>query len=68
MQNLIKQVINFSQKNQLSNAVDKENFQYFLEIFYLDNKLSDFENYSVEDLYFAALHSFNFFCEKKKSF
>ena len=71
MQNLIKQVINFSQKNQppkaFANGVDKENFQHFLEIFYSDNKISDFENYSVEDLYFAVLHSFNFFCEKKNS-
>ncbi len=67
MQNLIKQVVNFSQKTQLPKEIDKENFQHFLEIFYSDNKLSDFENYSIEDLYFAGLHSFNFFCEKKNS-
>ena len=67
MQNLIEQIVNFSQKKQLSKEVDKKNFQYFLEKFYLDNKLSDLENYSIDDLYNNCLHSFKFFIEKKNN-
>ena len=67
MQNLIEQIVNFSQKKQLSKEVDKKNFQYFLEKFYLDNKLSDLENYSIDDLYNNCLHSFKFFIEKRNN-
>ncbi|MFM2200216.1 MAG: hypothetical protein RL769_269, partial [Pseudomonadota bacterium] len=69
MQNLIKQIVDYSQKpqslNQLPKGIDPKNFSYFLEIFFSDNKLSDFENYRLEDLFQVALFSFNFLCEKK---
>lgn len=67
MQNLIKQIIDFSKKNQLPNGIDQVVLNQFLEVFYSDNKLSDFEDYSVEELFNVALFNYKFFVEEKKS-
>ncbi|MFM7621184.1 MAG: NAD-glutamate dehydrogenase [Alphaproteobacteria bacterium] len=71
MQNLIKQIVDYSKKpqslSQLPKGIDPKNFINFLEIFYSDNNLSDFENYRLEDLFQMALFSFGFLCEKKNT-
>lgn len=60
MQNLIEQVIDFSQKKK-----QPKSFLDFVRIFYSENQVCDFTNYSSEDLYKAALFSFDFFSSRK---
>ncbi|GDX36441.1 NAD-glutamate dehydrogenase [Alphaproteobacteria bacterium] len=67
MQNLIKQIVNYSQKTQLPKGLEPKSLVLFLENFYGDNKLSDFENYRIEDLFNVAFFSYNFLCEAKKT-
>lgn len=59
MQNLIKQIIEFSHKNNPKNT-DLAVFADFVNDFYYENKISDFENYSIESLFNFALSAFNF--------
>lgn len=60
MQNLIGQVIDFSQKKKQPKI-----FLDFAKIFYAENQVCDFTNYSAESLYKAILFSFNFFSDRK---
>ena len=68
MQNLIKQVVEFSKKlNHKENS--GKNFETFVKEFYHENKLTDFENYSTEVLYNFALSAFKFInFERKKGY
>jgi len=66
MQNLIKQVIEFSKKLNLKENSGK-NFESFVKDFYHENKLTDFENYSTEALYNFALSAFKFINFERKS-
>jgi glutamate dehydrogenase len=66
MQNLIKQVVEFSRKLNLKENSGK-NFESFVKDFYHENKLTDFENYSTEALYNFALSAFKFINFERKS-
>ncbi|MBM5782592.1 MAG: NAD-glutamate dehydrogenase, partial [Pelagibacterales bacterium] len=65
MQELIDQVIEFSSKKNHSKDFLLEQFHEFVKIFYLQNQVVDFDSYTTEELYEAALISFKFFTEKK---
>ena len=59
MQNLIKQIIEFSKKLNSKEVLEK-NFELFVKEFYHENKLNDFEGYSTEALSNIALSAFKF--------
>lgn len=65
MQNLIEQVIDFSRQKKQPKNFNSEAFFSFEKIFYSENQVYDFVNYSPEELHNAALLSFNFFTSKK---
>ncbi len=67
MKNLIEQVVNFSKEAKYSAKFDKKNFAEFVKIFYAENQICDFDNYSPEDLFNAAKLSFEFFSKKKSN-
>ena len=63
MKNLIARAIAIAEKKK----VNSKNFLTFVEDFYADNKLGDFDDYAPEDLFEAAKSSFDFFSTKKIS-
>ncbi len=65
MQSLIEQIIDFSQKKKHLLGFDKKDFVDFVKNFYSESQGHDFINYSTEDLYNAALLSFEFFSVRK---
>ena len=65
MKDLIDQIVIFSKNKKQKNGFDKEAFESFINIFYSESKAHDFTNYSTEDLFNAALLSFDFFSNKK---
>ena len=65
MKKLIDQVILFSSKQQYPQDFDVKEFANFINAFYLQNQGRDFENYSIEELYYSAFISFNFIQNKK---
>ena len=66
MQNLIKQVLEFSKKTKI-NDLNQDNFQNFIQEFYIENKLVDFENYNTESLFYYALSAYKFLSQKKSN-
>ncbi|MFM7701900.1 MAG: hypothetical protein ACKO6C_00355, partial [Alphaproteobacteria bacterium] len=66
MQNLIKQVLEFSKKIKI-NDLNQDNFQNFIQEFYIENKLVDFENYNTESLYYYSLSAYKILCQKKST-
>ena len=68
MQNLVKQIIDFSQQKKYEKSFSRENFIDFANQFYLQNQGRDFLNYSVEELHNLIFLSFNFAAEKSKIF
>lgn len=66
MQNLIKKINDFSKKT-INKDVENKLFEPFIEEFYRQNKLVDFENYSTEALYNFALSAYNFIINHSKS-
>ena len=66
MQNLIKQIVEFSKKLN-SQEISENNFELFVKEFYHENKLVDFENYSMEALYNLALSAFKFLNFERKN-
>jgi glutamate dehydrogenase len=60
MHNLTDKIVDFLQKKK-----QPKSFADFVKAFYSESKAYDFANYSVEDLYNAALFSFDFFNTKK---
>ena len=61
MKNLIARVIEIAEKKK----VNSKNFLTFVENFYADSKLGDFDDYLPEDLFDAAKFGFDFFTTKK---
>ena len=66
MQKIIEQIIDFSRNKKHPKDFAQKDFLEFVKIFYLQNQGRDFVNYSVEELYNAALLSFNFFMVRKQ--
>ena len=66
MQNLIKQIVEFSKKIN-SKEVLEQNFELFVKEFYHENKLTDFESYTTEALCNFAISSFKFLNFERKS-
>ncbi len=65
MQDLIAQVIDFSQKKKQFVGFDGKDFTTFVKNFFSASTSRDFLNYSIEELYNAALLSFDFYVNKK---
>ena len=65
MQNLIEKVIDISRSKKHSEKFSTNNFESFVKNFYLQNQGMDFLNYSEEELYNAALLSFEFFSKRE---
>jgi NAD-specific glutamate dehydrogenase len=65
MQDLIAQVIDFSQKKKQFVGFDGKDFTTFVKNFFSVSTSHDFLNYSIEELYNAALLSFDFYVNKK---
>jgi len=61
MQNLIGQVIAVAEKKKTNSKI----LSAFIENFYADNKVADFDDYSPESLFDAAQSGFEFFAQKK---
>ena len=66
MQNLIKQIVEFSKKINSKEVLEK-NFELFVKEFYHENKLTDFESYSTEALCNFAISAFKFLNFERKS-
>ena len=66
MQNLIKQIVEFSKKINSKEVLEK-NFELFVKEFYHENKLTDFESYSTEALCNFAISGFKFLNFERKS-
>jgi len=66
MQNLIKKIIYFSKK-AANTGIENKVFESFVDEFYRQNKLADFENYSTEALYNFALSAYDFISNHSKS-
>ena len=66
MQNLIKKIIDFSKK-AANTGIENKVFESFVDEFYRQNKLADFENYSTEALYNFALSAYDFISNHSKS-
>lgn len=71
MKDLIKQIIDYCKDsnilNNLEKKIDHQQFFDFVELFYFDNKLSDFDNYPIEELAHACYYNFKFVIEAKNS-
>ncbi len=65
MQNLIERIIDISRSKKHSEKFSTKNFENFVKNFYLQNQGMDFVNYSEEELYNAALLSFDFFSKRE---
>ncbi len=61
MKNLIARVVDVASLKKANSKI----FSTFVENFYIDNKVGDFDDYSPEDLFNAAQYSFEFFTQKK---
>jgi glutamate dehydrogenase len=61
MQNLINQIVEFSDKKNLNK--ENKNFDKFIQEFYRENKVTDFEDYSIESLFYYAKSAFSFLSE-----
>ncbi len=61
MKNLITKVMNVAEDRNFNPKL----FSSFVEIFYADNAVGDFDDYSAEELFEAAKLSFEFFSNKK---
>lgn len=59
MQNLIRKIFEVSKKSNLINQ-EHQNFEQFVKDFYFENKLSDFDNYSVELLFNISFSAYKF--------
>ena len=66
MQNFIKKIIDFSDKQKQPKGFKKEEFLKFIEIFYSQNQTRDFDNYSIEDIYNDVVLTFGFFNQINK--
>jgi len=66
MQNLIKQVLEFSKKTKIK-ELNLDKFSNFIQEFYIENKLVDFENYNTESLYYYSLSAYKFLNQKKSN-
>ncbi len=67
MQKIIEQIIDFSKKKKHQSDFNQKDFTTFLTSFYSENTAQDFSEYSTEDLFNAALSSFNFLAVRKSS-
>jgi glutamate dehydrogenase len=65
MQNLIDQIIEFSKKKNFSK--DIKNFDKFISHFYHENKISDFEKYSIDSLVNFAKSAIDFLSKKRNN-
>ena len=65
MQNLIDQIIEFSKKKNFSK--DTKNFDKFISHFYHENKISDFEKYSIDSLVNFAKSAIDFLSKKRNN-
>ena len=66
MQNLIKQVLEFSKKTKIK-ELNLDKFSNFIQEFYIENKLVDFENYNTESLYYYSLSAYKFLNQQKSN-
>lgn len=65
IQQIIEQVIDFSQKKKQPTGFNQQSFLDFIKDFYGENAAHDFIGYSVEELYNAARVSFDSFLVRK---
>ena len=68
MKNIIEKVLQFSQTNQQLLKHSKASyFIDFVQFFYQDNNINDFENYTTQQLFDFAFSAFNFLITKKNN-
>lgn len=60
MKNIIKEIISISEKKNKIKNFDNKKLNFFIENFYSENKNSDFENYSADELANNVISNFNF--------